>query len=80
MKIHVTEKDIKNGKMGSETSCPITLAIKRRFKRKDISANCISIRIGNVSFIVPWKVCEFISRFDHGKKVRPISFFLRELK
>lgn len=77
LSINVTRGDIKKGKRGSRSSCPIAWAI-RRCLRPD---HCLAVAVGEeiVSidgklFYLSEKPKDFIYRFDEGVKVAPFIF------
>lgn len=78
--IVVTDKNIKQGKKGSNYSCPIAHACRDAgLKRVDVAWNIFHGR-GPVKkkLSMPQKALDFIDRFDSGKKVKPFSFMAVE--
>ena len=61
---YVTEKDIDEGITYSSRSCPVALAIKRKFKSHAVSVLSSNCSIGNNHFRLPSKVRVFIENFD----------------
>lgn len=79
MKIEVTKVDIKNGKRNKFNTCPVALAFRRKTKRKRVIVKSNAIYDGNgrhTLCFLPKKAGRFIERFDNGKSVRPISFYV----
>lgn len=75
MKVHVTSKNIKEGKRGKCCECPVALAIRDVSMWIPMVLNP-DIRINNKWMKVPPEVKEWITRYDCGDKVEPISFEL----
>ena len=60
-------------------SCPVAQALRRHFgARHSISVVVTQAWVGDEHFILPAKVTNFITRYDEGKPVKPISFALRK--
>lgn len=84
MKINVTEKDINKGKIDSPISCPIALATKRVVKKDfkvDVDEFYLELYNNDLSYRtrLPGKAIRFIKSFDKGKKVKPISFEIKNI-
>lgn len=86
MKINVTKADIRNGEIGSFSSCPVGLAIRRATKQKFVKVGREYISFGkntqsNIdykTYKTPNKVARFIATFDAEDKVKPFSFTLNK--
>lgn len=79
VKIEISKFDIKKGKIGQVSSCPIALAIKRKLKATDLYVgDCANFRYKGTEYWadLPDKAHNFINRFDHNLKVKPFSFIL----
>lgn len=77
--IEVNQDDIDNGKKYNGCDCPIALAIKRCgvSKMPVVSAWGIVLNCSkNERFIPPLAAMVFMSRFDAGLPVHPITFEL----
>jgi len=82
MKIEVTEEDIKAG-WRNALYCPVALALDRATNQDwHVSADHLSPCIGENydKSEIPARVRRFIRAFDQGKKVRPFSFELPEVR
>lgn len=86
MKIRVTKRHIKAGHKGSETSCPIALAVREAIKKtclpKFLRSKSVvvgpDISIGNgMSMQHTAEISAFIDAFDAGKEVKPFIFDLK---
>ena len=85
MKIRVTSKHIKAGKRGSDTSCPIALAVKETVQKSCLPKFLRSmqinvggdVEIGHLCMEGTNKMHQFIIDFDEGKKVKPFTFSLK---
>jgi hypothetical protein len=82
MKIRVLRTDIKRGKPGSSSRCPVALAVRRVFGRHPDFTNVsvglwiiVSNKILDVR--IPKVALEFIKRFDAGRKVKPFTFEIK---
>ena len=84
MKVKVTKKDILEGNAGSAETCPIALALERKFGRKPcIAVSTSGITIGCKEYRVPEHIAEWIDDFDSAKKenrstMKPFTFTLNE--
>ena len=87
--INVTKGNIHRGKMGSMTSCPTALAIKKLFPEQDIIVTGFGVQVGPLyidqyktiprkHFNLSKRMMKFIERFDDGKEVSPTIFKLAE--
>jgi hypothetical protein len=76
VKVIVTEHDIKKGVPGDEDSCPIALALKRRFRRDDITVGDYTIIIDGYVMKHLAVTDRFVEAFDEGGFVRPFSFVI----
>lgn len=79
--VNLTEKDMRNGKRSSPSSCPLSIAIRRAFKYTE----AVSVGATGASFLrgikrirvkLPNKAQEFIYKFDRSKPTQPIRFYL----
>ncbi len=76
-RLYVSKKDIKNGERGEATSCPIALALKRKFKTENVSVGgSDDITINNILFTDGQRVSEFVRDFDNGADVSPTRLTL----
>jgi len=82
MKILVTKSDIKAGKRFDATSCPVAIAIEKRFLGKSVKVGSFSIKVINEEkllihiFETTDEVRDFMCKFDIGDKVEPFEFRL----
>jgi hypothetical protein len=81
MRIYVTKKDIELGVPRSIEECPISLAIKRRFKGSVAVSTYSHVAYvhNNMKyrrFTLPNKATIFVNAFDGGKSVKPFRFTL----
>jgi len=87
--LEVTEEDIRNGKRGSETKCPVALALKRKFPdaflvhaSADEDCQCMGvswfIRVqshkGSISMNLHSEVSKKLSEYDRVGTMDPFSF------
>ena len=82
MKITVTKKHIKLGKIKNPKSCPIALACnakKRGWKVMDLYIQYFNEGNYNM-YDLPIRAQKFIERFDDGLEVKPFSFIVKGLK
>ncbi len=71
--INVTQEDIDKGKQGDSCKCPVALALRRIHP---------GARVGSLTLFIaddwvestPEVARKFISEFDNGRPVGPISF------
>ena len=79
MKVKVTERDIKNGQRGSDSHCPIALALRRQTHKK-VSVMYTNCYIKNKPvrpmdrYHIPDIAADFIGKFDHCEEVQPFEF------
>lgn len=77
IKIDVTQDDIDNGILGTDTHCPLALAAKRKLTFVLVSST--EFGVGYSQFIVYTKLSKiaenFVRRFDARKLVKPRSFY-----
>jgi hypothetical protein len=74
--IKVTQDDIKNGTKRISESCPIALALKRKFKINYAFVRYSFFKLEDgITHPMPEKACNFAEDFDRGKKVKPFSFY-----
>lgn len=76
MLIEVTREDIDHGLAGSCGSCPVALAIRRRFPDGWVRVGIRCVYAGGRAYHLPSGAIEFIERFDGGMPVEPFSFEL----
>lgn len=79
-KIRVTKADISNGEPMEASACPVFLALRRKLKDvAAVSADTASICINDVyqDIPLPFKVGQWILRFDDLKPVKPFFFTLK---
>ena len=76
MKIQVTRKHIKAGKMGRMTLCPIALALKERgFENVKITTE--TVEVDGAELTLSPSEAKFVDDFDSGKPVKPFVLHLR---
>lgn len=82
MKVTVTKKDICNGKKYHSSSCPIARAVRRASGQRILSIGTDCFRVGSSGKDNPLPIVarRFIGKFDGGKRVKPFSFVLSDLK
>ena len=73
--INVTAEDIKKGFKWSDRCCPVARAMIREYGRA-VCVSSIYWRFANskTTHCLPIVATRFISRFDRGDKVKPLSF------
>jgi len=81
-KVNVTPSLIKAGRKGSARQCPVAKAVRALgFYSVVVRPATMAFKVKRNStqeyFDSPQKVCNFITRFDGGKPVKPFSFFLK---
>ena len=81
--IIVTKRDIANGKPQECGSCPIALAVKRRFVIRRVSIDGAIMKIAGCEYRTPQRASDFIYDFDgNGQRsrryIKPFKFKLPE--
>lgn len=84
--IKVTKWHIARGTPEDSDNCAIALAIRGRFRTKDVSVRFIGgIRVADKLFHLPMEAAEFIRQFDdlanndsERRALKPFSFRLEE--
>jgi hypothetical protein len=78
--VQMTQRDVDNGIPGDPCGCPVARALKRVFQDRRVSAGEGYIWVGPSSRRMTWRtpgtVRYFISQFDQGQKVEPMTFTL----
>lgn len=79
LKITVTAKDIRNGKISQASFCPIALACRRLgYPGATVTHDYIRFNFDLRETPVPKKMTDWISKFDSGKDiVKPFSFTVK---
>jgi hypothetical protein len=54
--------------------CPVSLAVRRAFKRSDVHTFYAHSYVGYMTLRLPSKVKHFIEQFDSRQPVEPFSF------
>ena len=78
IEVKVTKKNIKEGKRGQVRFCPIALALKEYYPGADIRVG-YKVQIDNRNFRTSQRADNFITKFDSGHKVKPITFRFQEI-
>jgi len=76
VRFRITQKDIREGLGGECRKCPVALAIARRVNQPVFVSPTPGINIGHYVWDMPIKILEFVTRFDWGMLVQPMSFTL----
>lgn len=77
MRVWVSKKDIENGCRGDPWSCPVALALKRKFgKRKEICVGATVTDIGKIRYYNSLSAEEFVRSFDNYNTVSPRYVYL----
>ena len=76
MRFRLLKKDIKSGKAGSSCFCPVALAMERVLGAP-VEVWRHTLWFKGIIYELPYKVMEFIKRFDNGLPVKPFSFTIR---
>ena len=76
LRIHVLKRDIQNGKRCNTSCCPIALAVRRQTHS---GGWAVQVGFGDVDvkgriYQFPAAAASFISSFDRGRPVKPITF------
>ena len=84
MIIEVTQEDINNAttrikeKACASGNCPIALAVKRKFRRKNVTVGVGTLFFtrddNNKLYDLPAAARKFVYQFDRGQKVAPLTF------
>lgn len=74
IKINVTRAHIRDGEKGSESGCPIALALKDTLLTESVHVSVDRMTFNNLYVPTNEKDRRFIERFDKGLKVSPYSF------
>ena len=83
-RISIKLSDMKSGKMSDPTSCPISLAVGRKFgldwESVVVGHQYVSIRRDErwVIFDLPRRALEWIRAFDAGDTASKMTFFIKE--
>lgn len=81
IQVRVMQRDIDRGHRSDCFKCPIALALKRAFPRREFE-----VGFGFVSFekgptiSLPTKAREFIDAFDNKQPVKPFTFRIRGIR
>ena len=75
MKIRITQQDIDNGRKGYTRGCAIALALKEEFVFASVSG---WVHVDGKYYLAQDEVRDWISDFDRGKPVKPITIELIE--
>lgn len=77
MKIKVTRKDIKKGKKGDVSFCPIALAVARKFNldAEKVQVDGNGVIIDDMYYMLR-RGFNFVDRFDEGLPVKPCTIEL----
>lgn len=65
-RLHVTEKDIKEGERKNCHRCPISRALNRKFPNADVAVGTFRFRLNDTWYTMPESAKWFISKFDSG--------------
>lgn len=76
MKFTVTQDDINYGHRGKCQSCPVALSLARLNPGVPIVVTGWLITVGEVTYVAPDSLTDFIHDFDQGLPVRPRKFNL----
>ena len=80
VRVEVTKNDIRRGRCGDCSNCPIARAVKRATKIQNVNVDEDSISISNDGqslYIDSSQKCtRFVQKFDSGEKVKPIVFLI----
>jgi hypothetical protein len=82
LEVKVTAEDIKRGRRGSCSLCPIALATMRKFHKGhkvnvSVTDDCLSIILDNeqsFNYVTPRAAEDFMNNFDSNKPVKPKTF------
>lgn len=83
--VKVTAKDIRDGRIGDSSWCPVALAFRRKFKgsRKRISVGAADAYIGNKVFELSEETMNFVRNFDlhriEARRVCKVKPFTAEM-
>ena len=72
--INITKDDIKKGIRNLPGSCPIALALNKKFNCGDSFAGLNKIFVKHVGASTPVKAKNFMNEFDGEQPVRPFKF------
>jgi hypothetical protein len=75
-RIRITRQHIEKGKREEPKSCPIALALQKRFPQISILVCSEFVMFGDECSPLPKNARTFIDRFDSRKEVRPFYFWL----
>ena len=80
--IKVTKEDIRKGKPGIASSCPIAKALRRATRAREVVVGLSTCKWKKkgvwFSYSVLGEVQNFIGAFDGGWRVKPFSFEMHE--
>jgi hypothetical protein len=73
-RINVTANDIRRGRGGDCTSCPIAIATQRHFRGRAVVVSTFAVSAGRCSASLPDEAVDFIQKLDSDKDVEPFFF------
>lgn len=73
VKVEVTKRDIRLG-CHNGYECPITRAVRRAARKRDVFTERRRVLIGDARAQLPLDAIDFIYRFDRDEPVEPFSF------
>ena len=81
LKVSVTLNDILEGKRLDGSSCPVAFALERATGKAWVHADYVTFRVtddvaGQLSYVMPREVENWIRRYDDGVAVRPTTFIV----
>jgi hypothetical protein len=79
MRIRVTQECINDGVQCDCRACPVALAIRRKYPKRDVSVyrDEMLLRHPYRKISLPQRACDFITAFDEGMPIKPFSFELK---
>ena len=85
-RIKVTKSDIQNGRPGYSDSCPIALAVKRKFPGSDVSVGYFDFDVQHGPAdkeihgrMLPERAQRFVDEFDGNSPVEPFQFDVKAI-
>ena len=72
--VEITQDDIDNGYRNHHKRCPLSLAVKRKLNRTDVSVHARRLYVGTEVYDIPRAARNWLYAFDTNQPVSPITF------
>lgn len=78
IEVEVRPINIALGVPGEPDTCPIALAIKKKYLTDDVEVGCEGVTLNHIEYVGTKKLKDFVKKFDNGIKVNPTKFMFVE--